>query len=124
MAAVKSFEELEIWKKSIDLATTIYQLTFKEPLSKDYSLKDQIRRASTSVSNNIAEGFEYGSNKQFVRFLRIAKGSLGEERSQIVVLNKLGYINQMDYARLYEDCLSISKQISKLISYLESKINE
>lgn len=86
MAVVKSFEDLEIWKKSIDLATTIYQLTFKEPLSKDYSLKDQIRRASTSVSNNIAEGFEYGNNKQFVRFLRIAKGSLGEVRSQIIVL--------------------------------------
>lgn len=124
MAVVKSFEELEIWKKSIDLATTIYRLTFKEPLSKDYSLKDQIRRASTSVSNNIAEGFEYGSNKQFVRFLRIAKGSLGEVRSQIIVLNKIGYINQVDYSSIYEECISISKQISKLISYLESKIAE
>ncbi len=121
MAKVKEFEDFEIWKKSIDLAVVVYQLTMKEPLSKDYSLKDQIRRASTSVSNNIAEGFEYGNNKQFARFLRIAKGSLGEVRSQIVVLRRLNYISEEDYQNIYNECKAISKQIYSLINYLDSR---
>jgi len=120
MGTVKAFEDFEVWKKSIDLAVLIYKLTMVEPLSKDYSLKDQIRRASTSVSNNIAEGFEYGNNKQFVRFLRIAKGSLGEVRSQIVVLKRLDYISEEDYQSIYDECKSISKQLYSLINYLNS----
>ena len=120
MGTVKEFEDFEVWKKSIDLAVLIYKLTMVEPLSKDYSLKDQIRRASTSVSNNIAEGFEYGNNKQFARFLRIAKGSLGEVRSQIVVLKRLNYISEEDYQNIYGECKSISKQIYSLINYLDS----
>ncbi|MBN2669198.1 MAG: four helix bundle protein [Bacteroidales bacterium] len=120
MTKVKEFEDFEVWKRSIDLAVFIYQLTMKEPLSKDYSLKDQIRRASTSVSNNIAEGFEYGNNKQFARFLRIAKGSLGEVRSQIVVLKRLDYISEEDYHYIYNESKSISKQMYSLINYLDS----
>ena len=120
MGTVKEFEDFEVWKKSIDLAVLIYKLTMQEPLSKDYSLKDQIRRASTSVSNNIAEGFEYGNNKQFARFLRIAKGSLGEVRSQIVVLRRLRYIKEEDYQSIYNECKSISKQLYSLINYLDS----
>jgi four helix bundle protein len=120
MGTVKAFEDFDVWKKSIDLAVLIYKLTMVEPLSKDYSLKDQIRRASTSVSNNIAEGFEYGNNKQFARFLRIAKGSLGEVRSQIVVLRRLNYINEEDYQNIYNECKSISKQLYSLINYLDS----
>ena len=120
MGNVNRFEDLEIWKKAIDLTVYIYKLTFNEPLSKDYSLKDQIRRASSSVSNNIAEGYEYGSNNQFIRFLRIAKGSLGEVRSQIIVLERLNYINKNDFSKIYEECIILSKQIAKLISYLEN----
>jgi len=120
MGTVKTFEDFEVWQKSIGLAVLIYKLTMVEPLSKDYSLKDQIRRASTSVSNNIAEGFEYGNNKQFTRFLRIAKGSLGEVRSQIVVLKRLNYISEEDYQNIYNECKSISKQLYSLINYLDS----
>ena len=123
MGTVKAFEDFEVWQKSIDLAVLIYKLTMEEPLSKDYSLKDQIRRASTSVSNNIAEGFEYGNNKQFARFLRIAKGSLGEVRSQIVVLKRLNYISKEDYQSIYDECKFISKQLYSLINYLDSHSN-
>ncbi len=119
MGTAKTFEELEVWQKSIELAVSIYRLTLQEPLSKDFSLKDQIRRASTSVSNNIAEGFEYNSNNQFVKFLRIAKGSLGEVRSQLIVLHRINYISKEDYERLYSDCISLSKQIYSFINYLE-----
>ena len=93
MAKAESFEELEIWQKSIDLAIDFYTLIKTELLSKDYSLCDQIKRAVISVSNNIAEGFEYGSNKQFIKFLFIAKGSLGELRSMVILLDRLAYIN-------------------------------
>jgi len=95
---------LEIWKKSIDLAIEIYNLTQKGSLNNEFSLKDQIRRSATSVSNNIAEGFEYGNNNQLVRFLRIAIGSLGEVRSQIVVLQRLNFITSDEYQKIYNDC--------------------
>ena len=93
MAKAKSFEDLEIWQKSIDLAIDFYSLVKTELLSKDYSLCDQLKRAAVSVSNNIAEGFEYGSNKQFIRFLFIAKGSLGELRSMVFLLDRLEFID-------------------------------
>ena len=83
MAKATSFEELEIWEKSINLAIDFYTLVKKEPIAKDYSFCDQIKRATVSVSNNIADGFEYGSNKMFIKFLFIAKGSLGELRSML-----------------------------------------
>jgi four helix bundle protein len=74
---VERFEDLEIWKLSIKLATDIFKLSQKGQLDKDFGTKDQIRRASLSVSSNIAEGFEYNNNKQFIRFLNYSKGSLG-----------------------------------------------
>ncbi|MCK5029235.1 MAG: four helix bundle protein [Bacteroidales bacterium] len=123
MAKAKSFEELEIWQKSIDLAIDFYSLVKKEPLSKDYSLCDQIKRAAVSVSNNIAEGFEYGSNKQFVRFLFIAKGSLGELRSMVFLLDRLKFIEDDLSINLKTKCTELAKMISSLIKYLENHIN-
>ena len=122
MAHAKSFEELEIWQKSIDRAIDFYSLVKKEPLSKDYSLCDQIRRAAVSVSNNIAEGFEYGSNKQFVRFLFIAKGSLGELRSMVFLLDRLKFIDKDLSVSLKTKCTELAKMISSLIKYLEKHI--
>ena len=66
---IETFEDLDIWKLSIKLASDIFKLSQKGKLEKDFGTKDQIRRASLSVSSNIAEGFEYNNNKQFLRFL-------------------------------------------------------
>jgi four helix bundle protein len=93
MPVYKNFEDLPVWKLAKDLAVKIYQTTKNQKFRRDYSLVDQIRRASISVSSNIAEGFERGSRKELIQFLYIAKGSLGEVRSQLQVSSGLGYIN-------------------------------
>lgn len=78
---IEKFEDLEIWNKAIDLCVEIYALSEKGSLSKNFSAKDQLKRAALSISNNIAEGFEYDNNKELIRFLKYSKGSTGEVRS-------------------------------------------
>jgi len=90
-------------------------------MSKDYGFKDQIRRATVSIPSNIAEGHERISNQQFIYFLKIAKGSCGEVRTQLFLGLKLGYISEKEYERLYDSCIVLSKQLSALITYLKPK---
>ncbi|MBI2070305.1 MAG: four helix bundle protein [Elusimicrobia bacterium] len=90
MASYKRFEELPAWKEAIDLALHVYQLTEKEPLFKTKAgLKNQLERAALSVSNNIAEGFERGTTNELLSFLYIARGSAGEVRSMLCLIEKL-----------------------------------
>jgi four helix bundle protein len=91
------FEDLKVWIDSCEFTESIYQLTFNDQLKKDFSFKDQIRRASVSIMNNIAEGFERNSNKEFIRFLFYSKGSAGEVRSMLYLARQLGYINQNQF---------------------------
>ena len=83
------FEDLPVWNSAIDLAVQIYDLTSKPAFSGRYSLKDQIERAAVSVSNNIAEGFERGTNKELLSFLYICGGSAGEVRSMLCLLDRI-----------------------------------
>jgi len=83
-------------------------------------MKDQIRRASCSNSNNIAEGFENQSNKQMTQFLYIAKGSCGELRSQIYLMSSLDLITKEDQSDLYNKCIEISKMLAGFIKYLQN----
>ena len=96
MATIERFEELEVWKTSIELCTEVYKLTNTELFSKDFGLKDQIRRSSVSVPSNISEGYERDSKKQFLYFLVIAKGSCGELRTQLKIAQMLNYISIND----------------------------
>src|SRR5688572_28227485 len=75
---IKKFEDLESWKKSRKLTNTVYEATAAGTFTRDFALKDQIRRASISILSNIAEGFERGGDKEFLQFLAVAKGSCGE----------------------------------------------
>ncbi|MFN3480402.1 MAG: four helix bundle protein [Thermodesulfovibrionales bacterium] len=115
----RSFEELEIWQKALKMSKLIYRVTESEKFKKDYSLTDQIRRASVSVLSNIAEGFERGSNVEFIQFLYIAKGSCGEVRAQLYLTKELGYIDDAGFKNLLELCKDISSQLSGLINYLK-----
>jgi four helix bundle protein len=119
MAKIERFEDLQIWKEAIAIAVAIYKLTSTGKLEKDFSSKDQLRRASISISNNIAEGFEYNSNKSFCRFLNYAKGSAGELRSNLFVLKEAGLVPEEDFNKLYAELENVSKNIKGFMNYLK-----
>jgi four helix bundle protein len=112
---IKRFEDIIAWKKSMQLAVAVYK-QFKN--CKDYSFRDQICRAAVSISNNIAEGYERKTNKEFKQFLFIAKGSCGEVRSMIHLASSLKYISKTEYASLHDDAEEISRILSGFIKTL------
>jgi four helix bundle protein len=118
MATIKSFEEIEAWQSGRELTDIIYTLTSEGEFSRDYSLKEQIRRAATSVTSNIAEGFESRTNGIFIDLLGRARGSAGEIRSQLYVALDRGYISQQDFDTTYRLARKVGGQISCFISYL------
>lgn len=115
---VQRFEDLEIWQKSMELTREIYALTRTQPFSRDFCLRDQIRKAVISVPSNIAEGFEKNNNNEFCRFLRISKGSLGEVRSQLYIAKYTDYISPEQFQVLYQKILGLGQQIGRFIIYL------
>src|SRR3989337_1161831 len=115
----RSFEELPVWQKARQLVKYIYWLTKGESFSRDFSLVDQIRRASTSVMFNTAEGFERGSNAEFIQFLYISKGSAGETRAQLCVALDQNYISPEEFQKGVSMCKDVSGQLSGLIDYLK-----
>jgi four helix bundle protein len=118
---ISKFEDLEIWKLSIEIVLNIYSLSSNNKFIKDFGLKDQIRRAVISISSNIAEGFEMSNNNDFVRYLKIAKGSTGEVRSQLYIALKLNYIDNVQFKEIDVMLSLLSSKIGKLIEYLLSK---
>ena len=112
---INRFEDIIVWKKSMALAVSIYKQF--QPC-KDYSFRDQICRASVSISNNIAEGFERKTNKEFKQFLFIAKGSCAEVRSMIHLACSLEYISNERYTSLHNDAEEISRILSGFIKTL------
>ncbi|SDL29563.1 four helix bundle protein [Catalinimonas alkaloidigena] len=124
MAKIERFEDLQIWQDAAKVAVEMYQLSEIGRLKNDFGAKDQIRRAASSISNNIAEGFEYDNNGDFIRFLRYAKGSCGELRSQLYVLKEGGLIGNEAYERLYERLIGLSRQLAGFIRYLHQRTKE
>src|SRR5437667_9779074 len=120
MAKINRFEDLEVWKKASDIAVEIYKLTRKEIFLREYSIKDQIIRASISISNNISEGFEYDNRKDFIKFLRYSKGSCGEVRNMLNFLLKVELIGNELYNKLTEQLIILSKQLYTFIIYLKN----
>jgi four helix bundle protein len=115
----KSFEELPVWQKAREIVKYVYGFTKKEPFCKDFSLVDQMRRSSTSVMFNTAEGFERGSNAEFIQFLYIAKGSAGETRAQFYAALDQDYITSEEFKKGCLLCKEVSGQLSGLIDYLK-----
>jgi len=121
MATIKSFEDLDIWKKAIELGVMVYELCDNNiKIAKDFSFKDQVKRAAQSVSNNIAEGFEYSNNNDFWRFLRIAKGSCGEVRSCLLFSVKVKYTTREEVAHTIEFARVLGNQTGNLMKYLRT----
>ncbi len=102
---IERFEDIEAWKEARELVKNIYD-KFKD--IRDYSFKEQIQRASVSVMSNIAEGFDRGTNKEFIQFLVISRGSLSELRSLLYNALDLGFIDEEVFKDLTERCYRIS----------------
>ena len=115
---VKRFEDLDCWKKSRKLNSTVYEVTGAGKFARDFALKDQIRRASISMLSNIAEGFERGGDKEFLHFLAMAKGSCGEVRVQLYVAPDQEYLPQQAFDFLLESVEETGRMISGLMKYL------
>ena len=112
---IEKFEDIIAWQKANELTMLIYKSFLN---NKGYGFKDQIQRASVSIMNNIAEGFERKSNKELKHFLFIAKGSCGEVRSMLYLALSLGYISKESYEKYYNSTVEISKLLSGFIKTL------
>ena len=119
MAKAERFEDLSVWQTSRKVVSIIYHVTAVGVFSRDFSLRDQIRRAAVSVPSNIAEGFSRHSNKEFIQYLFIAKGSAAEVQSQLYVALDLAYISQEQFDEIYKQLETVAKQISRFITYLK-----
>lgn len=118
----KTFTEFQVYQKSIVLAKEVFRLMNNQSFEKEYGFKDQIKRAVVSISNNIAEGSEYNNNKQFIRFLRHSKGSCAEVRSMLILAIELNFCDEQEVKVASELSIEISKNLSKFIEYLKSKV--
>ena len=121
MGKFRSFEEIISWQKGRVFNKTIYQITESPKFKKDIDFTRQIRRASLSISSNIAEGFERNTDKEFIYFLYVAKASAGEVRSQIYLALDLGYITSQEFEELLAAITEVSKLLSGFIKYLSPK---
>jgi four helix bundle protein len=115
MEKIEKFEDILVWQMSRDLTKEMYGLLKN---CKDYSFRDQLQRASVSIMNNIAEGYERKGNKEFAKFLYISKGSCAEVRSMLYVALDLGYISNKDFDIYQDRCLHIASMLSNFIKKL------
>jgi four helix bundle protein len=118
---MKSFKELEVWRKAVKLAALLYKRTEKFPTSENYVLIPQIRKAAVSVPANIAEGWGRGSTKEYVQFLLIARGSLMELLSHFAIAHELEYLNEAELSTIEAGIDTVGRMLNGLISSLRLK---
>jgi len=118
--AAKKFEDLIAWQKARLLNRDIYEITNRQGLSNDFGLRDQLRRASVSISSNIAEGFDRSSRKEFHRFVVIAKASCAEVQSQLYLALDAGYMTEQEFGLLIEK----AKEVSRILGGLRVSLSE
>ena len=116
-----SFESLKVWKRASRLAVSVYRALKN---SRDFGLKDQMTRAAVSIPSNIAEGYDRGTDKEFIRYLNIAKGSAAELRTQLYIAKEIGEIDQKIMAELVEETKGIGAMLNKLEQARRSKVGE
>jgi four helix bundle protein len=116
---IETFEDLRVWQQGIELVKLIYSMTKEGEISKDFGLRDQLRRATVSIPTNIAEGFERYSRKEYVNFLNIAKGSSGEVRSLVRVALEVGYFDSQTYNELHNQASELSRMLFSQIQALK-----
>jgi four helix bundle protein len=117
---IEKFEDIESWKAGRELTKAIYSLTNRSAFSKDFGLRDQIQRASVSVTSNIAEGFDSKTNKAFINFLNYSFRSASEIQSLLYAALDLQYIHKDEFDLTYEQCVKVKKLIGGFIRYLNN----
>jgi len=120
MSKIERFEDIEAWKKARELTRIVYEVTSQEPLSRDFSLKDQLRRASISIMANIAEGFEREGNKEFRQFLATAKGSAGEVKALLYVALDAGFMDLEKTRNIMALADETSRLLAGFLRYLKA----
>jgi four helix bundle protein len=115
---IEKFEDLDCWKKARELANLVYDLTNQRSFGKDFQLRDQMRDATGSVMHNIAEGFEAGSDADFVRFLKISRRSASEVQSELYLTIDRKYILENQLGKAYAKATETKRLINGLIAYL------
>ena len=118
---IKSYQDLEVWQKSVDLSSKIYQITKQFPDEEKFGIVFQIRKSVVSVASNIAEGWGRKTTKEYLRFLRISRGSLYELETQLIISYKNGFLTEKLKIEILEETNRIGKMIQSLISSLENK---
>jgi four helix bundle protein len=112
-----NFKDLKVWQQSKDLAVDIYRLTDQGLFIKDFGLRDQMRRSSVSIPSNIAEGDDLDTDKQSIRHFYIARGSIAELRTQLVISSEIGYISSETYKEFETRCDNICAMLTGLIKH-------
>ncbi len=119
MAKIERFEDIEAWKKARELTKIIYEVTAQGKIATDFSLRDQLRRASVSIMANIAEGFEREGNKEFRQYLAMAKGSVGEVKSLLYVAIDAGLTSLEQFQRIMALADETSRLLAGFLRYLK-----
>ncbi len=115
---IESYRDLEVWERGIALVERVYELTKRFPREEKFGLTSQLRRASVAVPSNIAEGWGRGSRKEYAHFLRIARSSLLEVETQIIIAGRLGYIDEQVMEEILEETTIESKMLLSLMRAL------
>ena len=121
MARITRFEDLDCWKEARLLVKEIYEVAHREPLSKDYDLRSQLKRAALSIMNNTAEGFARRSDKEFIRFLDFSSASASEVKSMIYVLEDIEYLPAQQANVLHKKVDKVQNLTIGLLRYIKSK---
>jgi len=119
MSRIETFEDLEARRLARSLTNSIYDVTSLGDSSRDFALRDQMRRASISVVSNIAEGFERDGDREFIQFLSVAKGSCGELRAQLYIALDRKYISNQRFEELVSKAMELGRTVNGLMRYLQ-----
>jgi four helix bundle protein len=116
---IESYRSLLVWQKSVDFVVLVYRLLGKFPKNEQYGLSSQMQRAAVSIPSNIAEGKERQSDRDFARFIAIALGSLAELETQLLIAQRLGYLDEFDW----QEATAQADEIGKMLRSLHKKLS-
>ena len=115
MGKIRSYQDLDVWQRSINVAVQIYEITKQFPTSEQYGLTNQMRRAAVSIASNIAEGHAR-TRREYAHFLNISRGSLAELETQMEISKRIGFLNDIDFETLVDELRIIGRQLNSLLS--------